>query len=675
MSYFRLCSVILKTCSGSDNEHFQLERIKWCMECQLNPLLCEIYKGTCWQAWGGRKFCDGNPLQYEVVLNLPIMLVVEMGDLTSSPPWDIPTRSLRIPKMPLPLRTGPFTSQLAIYPSTEGKLAYSIMMAGNAKAMQSFVVTHSRDFSLVAVIQLRTYQPDILNVVVYHLDGGEAAQRFFHKEQIQAAKKLHLQFETKATNKTGIPSSCQLVCPNLEILTDEDRWWLASSLSAVDYISRPPEKSPRKKWHPPMARVGGPDSDSESTLSVASSTPVSSEKDANTVPLQRILSIPPIDTMEPPSAPSAPPKADAVLRCWPCFSVADDSDILTCHKCGFWSHAACVARLGYLRSDSESDASESSLHDPGFVFVCMTCKVRDPTPECDEELNIPGAVRMLPEMEDWTHATRWFPTQFVDFDLLRTNSEYKLKWIEGIVWSTEPQELTFHRSLAQWEEITSCERRREEQPIGEDAASLDPQLSHLFLLAVPTIAQVLAASDAHPVLRNFKTHFKSTSWNVQASLDWMRKCSFQPSPALHQMLTPALAALSAHSLMRSDPMANRKIWGPGLILFQLLAIQHSLNEPWDLNGDTFLRIQAEDLVPSPPAVVEGLNIMWKSTDPIVRTKESQITTTEFGPLEETFKGYHAVYETSSALIFYRQEGNWTTRTHASPEPIRIQHIG
>ncbi|KAF8124675.1 hypothetical protein K438DRAFT_2002537 [Mycena galopus ATCC 62051] len=302
------------------------------------------------------------------------------------------------------------------------------------------------------------------------------------------------------------------------------------------------------------------------------------------------------------------------------------------------------------------------------------------------ELTI-GAVHMLPETEDWTYETMWLPAQFVDFDLSRTNSEYKFKWIEGIVWGTEdPRELTFHRSLAQWEEITSCESLREEQigtvrlpecfkPVGEDAASLDPQLSQLFLLAVPMIAQILTATDPHPVLHHFETHFKSTSWNVQASLDWMRKCLFQPSPALHQMLTPALAALSAHSLMRSDPTANRKIWGPGLILFQLLAIQRSLNEPWDLNGDTFLRIQAGILILSPPEAVEGLDAMWRSTDPIVRAKESQITTAGFGPLEETFKAAHAVYETSSTLIFYRPGGNGTPGTHPSSEPIRIQHIG
>jgi hypothetical protein len=46
MSYFWLRSVILKTCSGSAHNHFQLERIKWCKECQLSPTLCELYQGN-----------------------------------------------------------------------------------------------------------------------------------------------------------------------------------------------------------------------------------------------------------------------------------------------------------------------------------------------------------------------------------------------------------------------------------------------------------------------------------------------------------------------------------------------------------------------------------------------------------------------------------------------------
>jgi hypothetical protein len=109
MSYFQLCSVILKTCSGSAHNHFQLERIKWHKECQLSPTLCKLYQGNlrqwftdlmqptkaeplsgCWQIFDGDQFCDRDAVQYEVVLNLPIMLIVEIGDIASANDWDIP---------------------------------------------------------------------------------------------------------------------------------------------------------------------------------------------------------------------------------------------------------------------------------------------------------------------------------------------------------------------------------------------------------------------------------------------------------------------------------------------------------------------------------------------------------------------------------------------------------
>ncbi|KAF8212787.1 hypothetical protein K438DRAFT_1751217 [Mycena galopus ATCC 62051] len=80
------------------------------------------------------------------------------------------------------------------------------------------------------------------------------------------------------------------------------------------------------------------------------------------------------------------------------------------------------------------------------------------------------------------------------------------------------------------------------KPVQEDATpSLNPQLSQLFLLAMPTIAPILAVDDTHPVMRNFKLHFKSTSWNVQASLNWIWNRSFDPSAALQEMLTPIQA--------------------------------------------------------------------------------------------------------------------------------------
>ncbi|KAJ7353002.1 hypothetical protein DFH08DRAFT_956100 [Mycena albidolilacea] len=108
MSYFRTCSVILECCAGFDYDHFQLARIKWRNEFQLNPGLCERYQGNlrqwfadlmrpakaeplaaCWQVFDGQKFCDGNAVQHEVVLNLPITLIIEMGDISPGNNWEI----------------------------------------------------------------------------------------------------------------------------------------------------------------------------------------------------------------------------------------------------------------------------------------------------------------------------------------------------------------------------------------------------------------------------------------------------------------------------------------------------------------------------------------------------------------------------------------------------------
>ncbi|KAJ7304514.1 hypothetical protein DFH08DRAFT_825457 [Mycena albidolilacea] len=147
------------------------------------------------------------------------------------------------------------------------------------------------------------------------------------------------------------------------------------------------------------------------------------------------------------------------------------------------------------------------------------------------------------------------------------------------------------------------------------------------------------------------------------------------SPGLDAMLSAPPDALSAHEIMCSDPEANRKIWGPGSVLLQLLAVQDSIGEPWDLNGDTFLRIQWGELLSSPPQAVKGLDVMWRSFDPIGRAGESRMTTSKFVDWEEHFKTTHTVYEPSSALFFYRRAADWTSVSFVPRPAINIQHAG
>jgi hypothetical protein len=104
-------------------------------------------------------------------------------------------------------------------------------------------------------------------MLVYHLDGGEAAQNYFRKHQIERSKKLSLEFNTTGST-SGIPSSCKLVRPDLEKLDDPDRWWLSDLSAAVDYRAPAPKRSPKKQ--PPLLKR---DKSSESeTVSISSAS-------------------------------------------------------------------------------------------------------------------------------------------------------------------------------------------------------------------------------------------------------------------------------------------------------------------------------------------------------------------------------------------------------------------
>lgn len=220
---------------------------------------------ACWQAFDGQKFCDGNAVQHEVVLNLPITLIIEMGDISSGNNWEIPKTLSPYPNNSTATAHGVKYSVVGhIYLSPGGH--HFIARYFSASGAKPRIFDHDggkREGHVIlrdgAVKGLLSGQSDtlrdipagfFLNAVVYHLDGGQSAQSFFQKQQIELAKKLSLYFEPTS----GTPSTCELRRPNLEIITATDRWWLPHGSSTVDYRipQKSPQKSPTKKWHPPM---------------------------------------------------------------------------------------------------------------------------------------------------------------------------------------------------------------------------------------------------------------------------------------------------------------------------------------------------------------------------------------------------------------------------------------
>ncbi|KAK7007664.1 hypothetical protein R3P38DRAFT_2354967, partial [Favolaschia claudopus] len=268
MCYFGMRSLTLRSCEGVNSEHFQLEDMTWRPPLQLTATACQWYKGdvrswfadlmrpnkpeplhACWQARDDQRFCSGDAVEYEIWLNIPIVLVIEFYDLDSGNHWTIP-ETLK----PLsgdreaggngvnytvvshvyfdPVRQHFMTR----YVSTDGQIFDHDGEKHDGHAVlrehRKTGLLHGRSDTLHNIPG--NFQ---LYAVVYHLDGGERAQKYFRKQQMAVAeKKLSLRFTLPSQSLVRLPASCELQRSDLEQLSNDDRWWIKGpGLLTVDY--------------------------------------------------------------------------------------------------------------------------------------------------------------------------------------------------------------------------------------------------------------------------------------------------------------------------------------------------------------------------------------------------------------------------------------------------------
>ncbi|KAJ7141724.1 hypothetical protein C8R43DRAFT_1131342 [Mycena crocata] len=498
----------------------------------------------CWKTRDGVCQCDGSALRYEAILNIPVVLVIEIGDINTSSHWDIP-QSL----YPLPSNAAAsahrvkysITSHLYCSPDTLHFTARYLSCHGGQNHIFDYDgmknaghsvrrPTKTLKGSLTGPSNLLVGIPEgyFLYAAVYHLDGGEEAQKYFRKEQIPRANKLGLHFTQNHGSLIDLPSACEVCRPDLSVLSDEDRraWYPQGNKATIDYVISPPPKSPKKgaqKSNGPIARAR---SSSSTTVSISPLPSLLEDDSDDDEPRKRQYSLPPIAVI--PSEPGV---------------------------------------------DNGSD---------------------------DESRNT--------RLDDWYPGTKWFPAVFVNFDAARIGREYQFQWVEEIVWEEKVSvERTFYRSVAHFESVFYAARVPEEQvgivrlpicfkAVPEDADDLVPALAHIF----------------------------------------------------------ALAALDTHALMLIDPNRHAKAHGPGSILLQLLAIQHSLGDDWDLNGSTFSDIQAGHIVLINSRGADALEAMWECIDPIYLRIEESRTLDRMDVFEADFKEAHAIYEMSTEVVFYQR---------------------
>ncbi|KAJ7366156.1 hypothetical protein DFH08DRAFT_678760 [Mycena albidolilacea] len=289
LSYFRLTAVSLRKCSGSiTGEQYQLGKIRYRSPCTLSSTLCHQYDGnitkwflefmrvtqpvpltSCWRSVDGIQLCDGQAVLFDIILNIPIALIIHVDSATGSTESDA-ENIWNIPKSLSPLgKNSDATSRGVKYniashvylsaASSHFIVRYCSSDTGkprifdyDGKKHDGHAVFRSSTGLLGALTGPSDLLSDIprgytLHKIVYHLAGGEDAQKYFRTQQISQARSLGVHFVVNGSSETGIPSSCDVRLPGISRVDGLDRYWLAPGTSAIDYNLPLPDKSPRKK--------------------------------------------------------------------------------------------------------------------------------------------------------------------------------------------------------------------------------------------------------------------------------------------------------------------------------------------------------------------------------------------------------------------------------------------
>ncbi|KAK7052605.1 hypothetical protein R3P38DRAFT_2762957 [Favolaschia claudopus] len=637
-SYFRSTIVLLKTCTENSSgfDHWQLSHVRQRPEFQLGRAACEKYAGnmrkwfqdvvrvtksvpsaSCWQVEDGRSFClHGNVRTQEILLNIPVVLIIEIGD-TKQCEWDIPASITPYASNAAASAAGVKYSIVAHvyggeankhftarYVSTSGAkrriFDYNDMkheghaIQRSTKTLAGSLTGPSRSIKIAENFELYG--------LVYHLDDGEQAQKFFRKQQVENAQKLGLKFHFDPSNDNGIPSRCEFNHPHAERMDDASPWIKQSSLRNLEYISNFP-RSPKKNatpWH----------SEDDPALNTPPAPPIK-------LPLPSPIE--PDDDVEVQSS-SQITSSTTVCPVW-CsgegceayFVKGDDEyDEVQCLDCKWWSHIRCLPK-------------GIDWHDPAVEFICRRCRFVEP----DELVLFPP-----PGTSNVDEGTvRWYPARFLSRDRQQqgTDLEFEFVWLDCVENAVGAGQ-TFSVSREFCKEVYHiCEEpgkiKKSQLPKVRMPRYLDPnfaghnnpQLEAIFESAIPSIADILTDFSAlHPLVRhyiNFEKEAKkpkkrpkrgvhTTPTESSIAFDWQETIGLRSTPEQNALKARAIEKLlKRFTLNPLDPDDKfspaewkMRVSSVGSALLQILAVQHELEEPLNLNGDLLDDLLSQKIV-------------------------------------------------------------------------------
>ncbi|KAJ7215464.1 hypothetical protein GGX14DRAFT_391891 [Mycena pura] len=254
-------------------------------------------------------------------------------------------------------------------------------------------------------------------------------------------------------------------------------------------------------------------------------------------------------------------------------------------------------------------------------------------------------------------------------DLLQ---EFQFRFLDCVDWALSEDDLmspinNHFLDRATCEEISKVVLRPEQlgNILYPAFVTREPPQNHpliiIFHAAVPLLAQLLTSfSDDHPVVNSYNRFFEYEDDEYRDShvAEWLQLALDEPTPELIELMRCPLNRLQDFRLVPIPGVERRlRATGVGQAMLQILAVQYELEEPLNLNGDTFEELLERAVKPAGERAneyMEAMRAMVLSTKPKVLAQKKHWDIDLFPDLIKKFWAEHASFSPSFRPPTYRR---------------------
>lgn len=180
----------------------------------------------------------------------------------------------------------------------------------------------------------------------------------------------------------------------------------------------------------------------------------------------------------------------------------------------------------------------------------------------------------------------------------------------------------------------------------------DHPLIKIFDAAVAPLAELLISfPDDHPVVSSYNSFFEDRPADARDTgvEEWLG-FGFgleEPVRELTALMEHPLEKLQDFRLVSvPGPERRRRVIGVGRAMLQLLALQHELQEPLNLNGDIFEDLIQEAITPREMESSEALRAMFIATNPKQLDHKKYWDMEALGESLMNFRNDHTIFDST-----------------------------